>query len=286
MRGYGVFRTVSCMQDQHVRANGIDIHYREEGSGPPLLLLHGGVVSSNPIWGPHPYAYASHVAALAKQFRVLAPDTRGSGRTRHAGGPITFDVLADDVLAFIDAMKLSRPAIMGFSEGGITATIVGIKAPDAARAIVNDAGYDAFNPESKSPMMMRVMLGGSPTATRTDPAAAERFFQQNEMMKRTFEILKADHDGGQGKDYWKTYLGLAFERTTKAPGYVFNDMKKVAAPTLVVVGDRDDFCTVEEGAIAFRALPRGQFAIVPNTGHLLTDRKIDVAIDFLRAAAA
>jgi pimeloyl-ACP methyl ester carboxylesterase len=274
------------MQDNHVRANGIDIHYREEGSGTPLLLLHGGVVSSNPIWGPHPFAYASHVASLARHFRVLALDTRGCGRTPHTQGPITFDLLADDVLAFSDAMHLSRPAIMGFSEGGITATIVGIKKPESVRAIVNDAGYDVFDPESKTAMIMRVMLGGSPTATRTDPAAAERFFQQNEMMKRTFEILKADQDGGQGKDHWKTYLGLAFDRTTKAPGYVFDDLKKVTAPTLVVAGDRDDFCSVEDGTKAFRALQRGQFAVEPNTGHVITKQKIDVAIEFLRVAAS
>jgi pimeloyl-ACP methyl ester carboxylesterase len=274
------------MQDQHVRANGIDIHYREEGSGPPLLLLHGGVVSSNPIWGPHPFAYASHVAALAKQFRVLALDTRGCGRTGHAGGPITFDVLADDVLAFIDTMKLSRPAIMGFSEGGITATIVAIKAPDAARAIVNDAGYDVFNPEAKSAKMMRVMLGGSPTATKTDPDAAERFFQQSEMMKKTVEIMRADQDGGQGDGHWKTYLSLAFDRTTRWPGYSFADMAKLTAPALVLVGDRDDFCSVEEGIVAFRALKQGQLDVVPNTGHVITKAKTDAAIEFLRVAAS
>jgi pimeloyl-ACP methyl ester carboxylesterase len=163
---------------------------------------------------------------------------------------------------------------------------VGIKAPDAVRAIVNDAGYDAFNPESKSMMVMRVMLGGSPTATKTDPAAAERFFQQNEMMKKAFEMLKSDQDSGQGDGHWKTYLSLAFDRTTKSPGYSFADMEKVTAPALVLVGDRDDFCSVEEGAVAFRALKQGQLAIIPNTGHVITKPKIDAAIEFLRVAAS
>ena len=271
---------------QCVHANGIDIHYREAGSGTPLLLLHGGVVSGNPMWGPHPFAYASHVATLARHFRVLALDTRGGGCTRHNDGPITFDLLADDVLAFIDAMKLDGPAIMGFSEGAITATIAAIKRPRAARAIVNDAGYDAFDPESKTAMMMRMMLGGSPTATRTDLAAVERSFSQDEMMKKTFAMLKADQDSGQGEGHWKTYLAMSFERTTKAPGYVFADMNKIDAPTLILAGDRDHFCSVEDGALAFRALKHGQLAILPNTAHVITKAKVDAAIEFIEAAHA
>ncbi|HTQ06156.1 MAG TPA: alpha/beta hydrolase [Polyangiaceae bacterium] len=269
------------MQHQSVKANGIDIHYVEEGSGPPVLLLHGGVVSANPLWGEHPFAYASHVAALARRFRVLALDTRGCGRTRHTAGPITFDLLAEDVLAFIEAMSLARPALVGFSEGAGTATIAAIKRPGAVGALVNDAGYDLFNPDTKSAVIMRTMLGGSPTATRTDVAAAERFFQRSDMMKRTFELLKVDQDEGQGRDHWKTYLELAFERTTTPPGYTFEDMRRVTAPSLVVTGDRDDFCSLEEGVIAFRSLKLGQLAVVPNTGHLITRQKMERVLDFL-----
>lgn len=85
------------MKTSLVRANGIDIHYAEAGTGRPLVLLHGGVVSTNPIWTGSPFAYVSHVTALAEHFHVIAPDTRGGGRTVHSGGTITFDQLADDV---------------------------------------------------------------------------------------------------------------------------------------------------------------------------------------------
>jgi len=270
------------MESKYVRANGVDIHYREAGHGLPLVLLHGGAVSTNPIWGPHPFAYASHVDALAKHFRVIAPDTRGCGRTVHPGGFITFDVLADDVLALIGALHLDRPAICGFSEGGITATIVGIRSPGGLRAIVNDAGYDMFNPNAASFTMMKQMLGGSAHATKTDPAAAERFFQSSEAMRATFELIKADHDGAQGKDYWKTYLGLAFDRTTQPPGYAFADFARITAPTLLVVGDRDDFCSIEEGALAYRALAAGQLAVLPKTGHAITAQAVALAVDFVR----
>src|SRR6266851_2992785 len=81
--------SVSQGQGQYVRANGIDIHYIDLGHGRPLLALNNGMVSTNPIWLGHPAAYGSHLTTLAEHFRVLAPDTRGSSKTRHPGGPIT-----------------------------------------------------------------------------------------------------------------------------------------------------------------------------------------------------
>src|SRR5690606_29183698 len=79
---------------QLVRANGIDIAFRELGDGPPLVLLHGGWASTGPRWADSRVAYVDSLATLAKHFRVIAPDTRGSGATVHGGGPATFEVLS------------------------------------------------------------------------------------------------------------------------------------------------------------------------------------------------
>lgn len=183
-----------------VHANGIDIHVTESGDrdAPPLLLLHGGLVSSNPIWEPTPIAYNAYVPGLATQFRVIAPDERGSGRTTHSGGPISMSLLADDVAALVEALALERPAIAGFSAGGLTATIFGIRHPGVARAIINDAGYDCLNPRANSFAMLRQMLGGSPEAAEADPDAAAAFFASQPDMAPMFEAMKADQDAGGG----------------------------------------------------------------------------------------
>jgi pimeloyl-ACP methyl ester carboxylesterase len=194
-------------------------------------------------------------------------------------------VLADDVLALIDALRLDRPMLCGFSEGGATATIVGIRSPSAVAAIVNDAGYDLFNVESPSFAMMRQMFGGTPDATQADPDAMRRAFDRNEEMRATFRMMQADQDGSQGADHWKQYLNLAFARVTGGPGYRFSDLRAIAAPTLTLVGDRDNFCQVEDGAVAFRALERGELAILPNTGHVITQAKVRASIEFLRRSA-
>jgi len=251
-----------------IHANGIDIHYVQAGQGMPLILLHGGLVSTNPIWAPTPVSYAGHMETLARRYRVIAPDTRGCGRTVHDGGTVTFDQLADDVLALTDALDLDQPLIAGFSEGGIT------------KAIVNDAGYDAFDPQAPSAAMMRQMLGGSPAATEADPAAFAQMMTRDEQMRPMFELLKADQDGGQGDGHWAEYLRLAFPRTTQPPGYTFEDLGKITAPALILVGDRDDYCTLEDGITAYRQLTHGEIAVLPGTGHVITAAKIELALDF------
>ena len=266
-----------------VRANGIDIYYTQAGQGMPLVLLHGGMVSTNPIWAPTPVSYAAHMQTLARRYRVIAPDTRGCGRTVHDGGTVTFGQLADDVLALADALDLDRPLIAGFSEGGITATVLGIRHPGSVRAIANHAGYDAFDP-SVMPVLgatMRQMLGGSPDATEADPDAAARFFSQSAEMQGVFELMKADEDSGQGRGHWKEYLRLAFPRLTQPTGYTTPDLGAITAPTLIIVGDRDEFCSVEAGVNAYRVLAEGELAVVPATGHIITPPLVELTAEFL-----
>ena len=69
-----------------MRANGTDIYYAEAGQGEPLLLLHTGLVPTSPVWAGFPVAWVSHLATFAQHFRVIAPDTRGHGRTVNPEG--------------------------------------------------------------------------------------------------------------------------------------------------------------------------------------------------------
>lgn len=266
----------------HVHAGGIDIHYVEKGQGEPLLLLHGGMVSTGGAWAGHPAGYVSHMDAFAEHFRVIAPDTRGHGRTANpSGGSISYAQLADDVLALVEVLGLDRPMICGFSDGGTIATIAAIRHPGSVRALVNDAGYDAFNPMAPSFAMVRGMLGGSLEATRADPNAAEQFFESHGM-DDFLARMKADHDGAQGPGAWKAVIAQMFERLTGSPGHTFEDLRAITAPTLILTGDRDVCCSVEEAVIAYRMLSRGELAVLPGQGHYLPASAIQASIDFLR----
>src|SRR5215831_3571912 len=266
-------------QGRYVHANGIDIHYVETGQGEPLLLLDNAMVSTNPIWASLPFAYASFIGTLAEHFRVIAPDTRGSGKSVHPGGPIPYPLLADDVTALVDALALDRPLICGFSDGGETATIVGIRNPGSVRAIVNHAGYDLFNPDPRAPAiaMTRQMLGGSADATHADP---ELSASRSGELRAMFELMKSDHDNAQGNGHWKTVIAQTFDRITQPHGYTIEDLHAITVPALILVGDRDPFCTIEEGAAAYRALPVGELAVLPDTGHLITPAAVRATIEF------
>lgn len=264
-----------------VRANGIDIAFVEAGDGPPLVLLHGGFVSTGPAWADSPVAYVRHMAALAKHFRVIAPDTRGSGATVHPGGTASYTLLADDVLALIDALGLDRPLLAGFSDGAAIATVVAIRRPDAITALAAHAGYDIFVPDAPIFEMGRTLFGGSPEATEGDPDAAERALESMPPMAAMLALMKADYDSAQGDGHWREYIRIFFDRATRSPGYTLDDFRSITAPTLILTGDRDHFCSIEEGAAAYRNLPAGELAVVPNTDHAITPPVIDTTIDFL-----
>ena len=145
--------------------NDTEIAYRELGHGRPLVLLHGGLVSASDAFAATPISYAGHLERLARTFRVIAPDTRAAGGTRHPGGPASATLLCDDVAALIEALGLERPLVAGFSEGGLTALLLGIRHPDAVGAIVSDAGYDMLNPDAPAFDLLHQMLGAGLTPT-------------------------------------------------------------------------------------------------------------------------
>jgi pimeloyl-ACP methyl ester carboxylesterase len=263
---------------QRVRANGIEIHYVEAGAGEPLVVLNNGMISTHPIWRSWISSYAGYLAQLAEHFRVIAPDFRGSGRTVHPGGPISYDLLAEDVLALIDALELRPPTICGYGEGGLIASIVAIRKPSAVRAIVNHHGYDLDpNPSGPTRTLTRQMLGGRPDATSADPAGVER----SPMLGSMVTMMKADHDAAQGAGHWKTVLERTFDRVSNPSGYTFESLRAITAPMLVLLGDRDAFCTVEDGVRAYRALPNGELAVQPGARGGINPASVAMTIEFL-----
>jgi pimeloyl-ACP methyl ester carboxylesterase len=265
-----------------IPANGIDIHLIEAGAGEPLILLENGMISTNPIWADQASSYGGHIETLAKHFRVIMPDFRGSGRTVHPGGPISYNLLADDMAALIDALHLDQPLVCGYGDGGHIATIIGIRKPASVRAIVNHGGYDLLNPDPQTPglVMTRQMLGGSPDATRADPDTVAE--SEHSFLRVMAELMQADHDAAQGPDHWKKVLAWSFERFSQPCGYTVDDLHAITAPTLILVGDRDPFCSIDEGVAAYRALPDAEFAVLPNTATGITPAAVEATIQFFQ----
>jgi len=268
-----------------VPVNDTEIAYREVGHGRPLVLLHGGLVSASQIFAATPISYAAHLERLARTFRVIAPDTRAAGGTRHPGGPASATLLCDDVAGLIQALGLERPVVAGFSEGGLTALLLGIRHPDAVGAIVSDAGYDMLNPDAPAFELLHQMLGLD-DPTDVDPVAAVRAFSQDPQMAALLGMLEAEIIKRQEADAWPTYLRSTIGRWARWPGYGYADLAQITVPTLVMVGDRDHFCSVEQATLAVQHLPLGELAVLPGTGHIITTTKIDVMLDFLQRSTS
>jgi pimeloyl-ACP methyl ester carboxylesterase len=125
--------------------------------------------------------------------------------------------------------------------------------------------------------MTRQMLGGSAGATQADPEVSA---SRSPELRAMFEVMKADHDSAQGAGHWKTVIARTFDRVTQPHGYTVENLKAITVPALILTGDRDPFCTIEDGAAAYRALPTGAFAVLPDTGHLITPAAVRATIAF------
>src|SRR5579871_4047618 len=86
--------------------NGIRVWYATFGSGEPVILLHGGLANAN-YWG-------NQVRALAPHYRVVVMDSRGHGRTTRNGQPYGYDLMASDVLALMDYLRIPKATVVGW----------------------------------------------------------------------------------------------------------------------------------------------------------------------------
>ncbi|MEG1432351.1 MULTISPECIES: alpha/beta fold hydrolase [Eubacterium] len=109
-------------------AGGVHIHYRMEGSGPAVLLLHGN--------GENMGIFEPHIAVLKDRFTVVCLDTRGHGRSESGEEPWSMALFAMDISRVMDALSIEKAAVVGFSDGGNIALQLAISCPQRVTAIV------------------------------------------------------------------------------------------------------------------------------------------------------
>jgi len=128
--------------------NGIRTYYVEDGSGDPVVLVHGLGGTGTDIW-------KKQIAELAKNHRVIAYDVRGTGRTDVTPGPYTIELLADDLAALVEELDLGRVALVGHSMGGGIALQYAATRPERVRAVVGAGAVAELPPQGKEGMQTR-----------------------------------------------------------------------------------------------------------------------------------
>ena len=111
------------------KIHGHRIYYAVRGSGPTLVLLHGGGDS-----GEHSFERQLDVFSL--QHRIIAPDQVGQGRTPDVPGPLSYTLMMQDTATLLQKLKLKRVDVVGFSDGGILALMLAVRYPQLVRRLV------------------------------------------------------------------------------------------------------------------------------------------------------
>src|SRR4051812_11767010 len=205
--------TAAAGTGQYARVNGIDLYYERHGSGRPLILLHGGLMSSA-MFGPV-------LPALAADHEVIAVDLQGHGRTADIDRPIDVRLMADDIAALIDHLGLDRPDLVGYSLGGGVALQVAAKHPSKVRRLVTasvnirpDAIYPAIREQQGQVSAAAADFMRDPPLSQLSQRAAPR--------REDFPRLLDKIGAAMAED---------FDFTEEARG--------LQVPTLVVAADAD-----------------------------------------------
>jgi pimeloyl-ACP methyl ester carboxylesterase len=218
----------------------IDLFYRELGSGPPLVILHGG-------WG---YEFYPHDDAIAKlRCRFVIPDRTGYGKSPHIERlpPRFHTAYAVETESFLDVLGIDRCALWGHSDGALIAAVLALRHPERYTGIVLEALHlDREKPRSREffEQMAR------------DPAAF------GDKVTRRFA---AEH----GDDYWRTIIsadGEAWLDIAATPKDDFFDrpLGDLKVPTLVVQGKEDP--RTEPGELD-RIRPVARVEVIEGAGH-------------------
>jgi pimeloyl-ACP methyl ester carboxylesterase len=229
-----------------VEVNGTGIFYREQGEGRPLLLLHGGTLSGE-SWDPYLAGFAGH-------YRVILPDTPGHGRSGVPPATLTYPGLADDIAAFVAALDLRAPLVAGYSDGGQIALELGMRHPGLAGALVLGGTFSRFNAVY---VAWLASVFGAADSPEEDAALVERNHPGwAEWLREIY-----------GPEDWPAILGRVRPMWTTPFDYPAQALARITAPTLVLLGDRDEVLPVEEAAELYRRLPAGELAVVPGADH-------------------
>ena len=234
----------------HAPVNDLSMYYEVHGEGPPLIMLHGAYMTAGEM-GP----LASGLAGIRQ---VIVPELQGHGRTADADRPLTYEQLADDVAALSDHLDLGQADVVGYSLGGATALQLAIRHPALVRRlVVASAGfrYD-FMPDEAIAMFPSItpeMFAGSPRETEY-----LRLAPNPEDFPTLVEKLKTLH--------------------TTDFAWPEEDIRGIAAPTLIVLGDSDvrlehavEMFKLRGGGVMadLAGMPESQLAVLPGTSHFI-----------------
>jgi pimeloyl-ACP methyl ester carboxylesterase len=231
-------------------------HTVHGNSGEPVVLLHGGFAGAD-SW------IAQTPALVAAGWQVFAPERRGHARTPDVEGPITYGLMADDTIAYLDDAVGEAAHLVGWSDGAVVALLVAMRRPDLVRRMVLIGQY--FNSDGKTPGSTLLAMISSPEA--------------DGFLRAMYDPYSPD-----GPDHFPVVRDKLLAMFNTEPELDLSELATVTAPTLVLQGDRDEV-TVAHSLQVANALADGRLAVLPGSHALPIEQPSvvnELLIGFLR----
>ena len=241
----------SAARTGYAPANGLSMYYEVHGEGRPTLLLHGAYMTVD-LMQPL-------LSGLARTRQVVAVEQQGHGRTADVDRPITYEQMADDTAALIRHLELEPADVIGYSLGGGVALQLAIRHGELVRKlVVASAGY-------RSDAMPAVALELFPSITPEMFAGSP--------------IERAYLDTAPDPDHFPVLVEKLTRLDTTPFAWPEADVRAIAAPTLIVLGDSDgvrlehavELFKLRGGGVMgdLQGLPASQLAVLPGTAHFV-----------------
>jgi len=200
----------------------IQLHYIEQGFGQPLILLHGN--------GEDNSYFVHQIDHFSKEYRVIAIDTRGHGKSPRGDKPFTINQFADDLHNFMDKKGINKANILGFSDGGNISLTFALKYPERVEKLILN-GANLFPSGVKPLYQWPIEIGYH---------IAKLFSKKSEKANQNAEML-----------------GLMVNEPHIEP----SELAKLTMPVLVIAGTKD-MIKESHTKLIYKSLPNAQLSII------------------------
>ncbi|HZE84831.1 MAG TPA: alpha/beta hydrolase [Puia sp.] len=231
----------------YLTTRGIRLYYETYGQGEPLLMLHinGGSIN----------VFTYQIPFFAKNYKVIAVDSRAHGKTEDRKDSLTFEMMADDFNALLDSLHLDSCYVIGWSDGGISGLLLALRHPDKVKKLVVSGPNLWPDTTGLQPFIFHWLEHMADSMRRLTPTPT---------LKNDLKIVELD---------------------LKEPHMTLRQLEAIQCPTLVMGGDHDAIPSYHLWQIA-QHIPQSNLWIVPNSGHFVAIYKQNyfnaVVSDFFR----
>ncbi len=254
---------------QFIQINGIQFHYKTQGSGSPtLVLLHG--------FGASLYSWREVMPVLAENRRVFAYDREAFGLTERpttweGKNPYTRIASLEHLEKLLDAWQVDHPVLVGNSAGGALAVAYAVKHPDRVQALVlvSPAVGSGGNPYAKfgwllnTPQMQRI----GPLLVRSIQSSGLDLIEQawHDPTKQPADTILLYTKPLQAEN-WD--FALWQYSTASRENELSLNLEELDLPVLVITGDDDHIVPTQSSIAAAEEIPGAALVVIPNCGHV------------------